>query len=222
MNKVTKGSEYMKIIDLTHSISPNMPVYPGTEPPIFLQGCSIDEIGFLEKKITLYSHTGTHIDAPAHLIKGSKTLDQLQIEHFHGKALVLNFANSKCRTIDIKELEPHQKSIIQVEFILMHTAWSQFWGTDKYFSDYPVLSLEAADWLSGFDLKGIGFDTISADKTDSQDFPVHKAFLQKDTIIIENMTNLGELPCNQFIFSCFPLSFENADGSPVRAVAFIE
>ena len=212
----------MKIIDLTHSISPNMPVYPGTEPPIFLQGRSIDEIGFLEKKITLYSHTGTHIDAPAHLIKGSKTLDQLTIEHFHGKALLLRLDNLRSQTIGIQELEPHQQTLIQVEFVLIHTAWSQFWGTDKYFSDYPVLSLEAADWLSGFDLKGIGFDTISADKTNSQDFPVHKAFLQKDTIIIENMTNLREIPCDQFVFSCFPLSFEDADGSPVRAVAFVE
>lgn len=212
----------MKIIDLTHSISPNMPVYPGTEPPIFLQGCAIDETGFLEKKITLYSHTGTHIDAPAHLIKGSKTLDQLPIEHFHGKAFLLRLDNLRSQTISIQELEPYQQTFIQVGFVLIYTAWSQFWGTDKYFSDYPVLSLEAADWLSGFDLKGIGFDTISADKADSQDFPVHKAFLQHDTIIIENMTNLGEIPCNQFIFSCFPLSFEAADGSPVRAVAFIK
>lgn len=199
-----------------------MPVYPGTEPPIFIQGCSIDEIGFSEKKITLYSHTGSHIDAPAHLIKGAKTLDQYPIEHFHGKALLLRFDNLRSKTIGIQELEPHQQTLIQVEFVLIHTAWSQFWGTDKYFSDYPVLSLEAADWLSGFDLKGVGFDTISADKADSQDFPVHKAFLQNDTIIIENMTNLGKLPCDQFIFSCFPLSFEDADGSPIRAVAFIE
>ena len=86
MNNIIKDNQYMKIIDLTHSISPRMPVYPGTEPPIFIQGCSIDEIGFLEKKITLYSHTGTHIDAPAHLIKGSKTLDQLPVEHFQGRA----------------------------------------------------------------------------------------------------------------------------------------
>ena len=53
----------MRIIDLTHPISEDMPVYPGTEPPIFETGCSIEEAGFLEKKITLYSHTGTHIDA---------------------------------------------------------------------------------------------------------------------------------------------------------------
>ena len=64
------------------------------------QGCSIDDI--LEKKIPLYSHTGTHVDAPAHLIKGAKTLDQLSIEHFYGKAYVLDSTNLECRTIDMK------------------------------------------------------------------------------------------------------------------------
>lgn len=162
------------------------------------------------------------MDAPAHLIKGSKTLDLLPIEHFYGKAFLLNFANIKSQTIGIKELEAQQDTIKQVDFLLIHTGWSQYWGTEKYFSDYPVLSLDAADWLSRFGLRGFGLDTISADEADTQYFPVHKAFLRNDTIIIKNLTNLEKLPCNQFIFSCFPLSFEDADGSPVRAVAFIQ
>jgi kynurenine formamidase len=212
----------MKLIDLTHSISPKMPVYPGTEPPLFTTGCSIDDNGFLEKKITLYSHTGTHIDAPAHLIKGSNTLNMLSIKHFYGEAFLLNLADIKNRTIGIKELEPHRETIRQADFLLIYTGWSLYWGNEKYFSDYHVLSSEAADWLSRFGLKGVGFDTISADKADTRDFPVHKAFLQKDTIIVENLTNLEKLPRDHFIFSCFPLKFEDADGSPVRAVAIIE
>jgi len=212
----------MKLIDLSHLISPEMPVYPGTEPPVIVTGCSIDEIGFLEKKITFYSHTGTHIDAPAHLIKGSKTLDLLPIEHFFGKALLLNFDNTENATIGVKELELHQEAIQKAHFLLIHTGWSQYWGAEQYFSDYPVLSLEAANWLSSFGLKGFGLDTISADKADTQDYPVHKTLLQNNTIIIENLNNLQVLPCKQFNFSCLPLSIEDADGSPVRAVALIQ
>lgn len=212
----------MRLIDLTHPISPNMPVYPGTKPPIFITRGSIDDVGFLEKQITLCSHTGTHMDAPAHLIKGSKTLDLLPIEHFYGKAFLLDTTNIKNKTIGIKELDPHQDTIKQVEFLLIYTGWSQYWGTEKYFSDYPVLSSETVDWLSRFDLKGFGLDTISADRADTQDFYVHKALLQNNTIIIENLTNLEKVPCKQFIFICFPLGFEKADGSPVRAVALIE
>lgn len=212
----------MKLVDLTHPIAPNMPVYPGTEPPVFTTGCSIDEVGFLEKKITLYSHTGTHIDAPAHLIRGHNTLDMLSIEHFYGPALMLNFDNFIAQAIGIKELEPFQDKIEKVDFLLLRTGWSQYWGSEKYFTNYPVLSLEAANWLSSFGLKGFGLDTISADTADTENYPVHKALLQKNTLIIENLTNLMDLPCHQFNFSCFPLSFEDADGSPVRAVASIQ
>ncbi len=210
----------MGIFDLSHTVSPNMPVYPGTEQPIFITGCSIDEIGFLEKKITMYSHTGTHVDAPAHLIKGAKTLDMLAIEHFHGSALLLNFENYNSKTIDVSSLESYRKEIEKIDFLLIHTGWSKYWGDEKYFSDYAVLSLEAANWLSEFQLKGLGLDTISADSSENDEYPVHKILLNKDTIIIENLTNLLSLPGPTFNFSCFPIKFKDADGSPVRAVAY--
>lgn len=213
--------KHMKLIDLTHPIAPNMPVYPGTEPPVFITGCSLEEAGFLEKKITFYSHTGTHIDAPAHLLKGHNTLDMLALDHFFGSALLLNFCNLTSKTIGVQELDPHQDTIRQVQFLLLHTGWSRYWGSEKYFIDYPVLSLEAANWLSRFDIKGFGLDTISADGADTKEYPVHKTLLQHNIIIIENLTNLATLPGNQFEFSCFPLSFADADGSPVRAVAYI-
>lgn len=211
----------MRIVDLSHTVSPNMPVYPGTEQPIFITGCSIEEIGFLEKKVTMYSHTGTHVDAPAHLIKDADTLDLLAIEHFHGSALMLNFENDKSKTIDVSSLEPYEKEIEIIDFLLIHTGWSKHWGTEKYFSDYTVLTLEAANWLSEFQLKGFGLDTISADISETDDYPIHKILLKKNTIIIENLINLLSLPSSTFTFSCFPIKFEDADGSPVRAVAYV-
>ena len=211
----------MRIVDLTHTVSPNMPVYPGTEQPVFITGCSIEGTGFLEKKITMYSHTGTHVDAPAHLIKGADTLDLLPIEHFHGSALLLNFENDKSKTIDVSSLEPYRNEIESIDFLLIHTGWSKHWGTEKYFSDYTVLSLEAAHWLSEFQLKGLGLDTISADISETDDYPIHKILLKKNILIIENLINLLSLPRSIFTFSCFPIKFQNADGSPVRAVAYV-
>jgi kynurenine formamidase len=83
----------MKITDLTHVISPNMPVFPGTEPPVFAKGNTLKEHGFREAKITMYSHTGTHIDAPAHLLQDGASLDSLDINHFIGPAAILDFSN---------------------------------------------------------------------------------------------------------------------------------
>jgi kynurenine formamidase len=210
----------MKILDLTHPINPHMPVYPGTEQPIITTGCSIDEVGFLEKKITFFSHTGTHIDSPAHLIKGHSTLDMFPIDHFYGPGLLLNFTNFS-GSIGVEKLEPYRDQIAKVDFLLLYTGWSKYWGSEKYFSGYPVLSIEAAEWLSDFNLKGFGIDTLSADTAETEDYPVHKFLLQKNIIIIENLAHIEELDGSQFDFSCFPLSFEDADGSPVRAVAYI-
>ena len=210
-----------KIIDLTHPISEGMPVYPGTEPPVLKTECTIEDIGFLEKKITLFSHTGTHMDAPAHLIKNAKTLDKLPTSQFYGRALLLDLTNINGSIIELKDIESYKDEIKNVEFVVLFTGWSTYWGSNKYFESYPVLSFEAAGWLSEFGLKGIGLDTISADNIDTVEYEVHKSFLEKNTVIIENLTNLSKLSGNNFIFSCFPMSFKDADGSPIRAVGIV-
>ncbi len=212
----------MNTVDLSHTLSADMPVYPGTEQPKFYTGCSLEEDGFLEQKITMYSHTGTHVDAPAHLLKNGKTLGQLGIDHFYGPALLLNFDSSNGKTIELSSLLAHEKEIKNTDFLLIHTGWSTHWGTEKYFSDYSTLSVEAAQWLSGLQLKGIGLDTISADVADTVNFTVHKILLGKDIVIVENLTNLLLLPDTNITFSCFPLKLKHADGSPVRAVAMFE
>ena len=80
----------MRIIDLTQLISPDMPVYPGTEPPRLDPANTYEANGFRETLLTLFSHTGTHMDAPAHLFPGRTTLDAFPASQFVGKALVLD------------------------------------------------------------------------------------------------------------------------------------
>lgn len=217
----TNWTTRMKPIDLSHPISQEMPVYPGTEPPVIITGCTVAEDGFLEKKITLYSHTGTHVDAPAHLILNGKTLDAFPVDRFFGSALVLDASETDCGIIGAETLEPLLEDIARVDFALIRTGWSRYWGRDRYFSEYPILSIEAAETLAGLGLNGVGFDTISPDPVESTDLPIHRVLMAADMIIIENLTGLEVLPGGPISFSCFPLAFVNADGSPVRAVAYI-
>ncbi len=209
----------MKIIDLTHTLSPDMPVYPGTAPPLFKPGCTIEADGFAEKEITFYSHTGTHIDAPAHLLPGAPTLDQLPIDHFWGDALLLKVDQP---LIEVQFLQAHEEMINQVDFLILETGWSRYWGTDRYFGDFPVLTPEAARWLTGRGLKGVGVDAISVDPMDTRDYAVHKALLGDNLVLVENLTNLAALTKATFRFSCLPLKIEQADGSPVRAVGYCD
>jgi len=84
----------MKVIDLTHTIRGGMPVYPGTEPPALTPASTCEKDGFCETALSMYSHTGTHADAPAHLFADRATLDALPADSFIGRALVID-----CREI---------------------------------------------------------------------------------------------------------------------------
>ena len=218
----TDWMKKMKLIDLTHPISEDMPVYPGTEPPVVVAGCTVAEHGFYERKISMYTHTGTHVDPPAHLLEDGKTLDDFSVDHFFGPAAVIDVSGTENRTIEVAELEPHLERIEGIDFLLIRTGWSRYWGTDRYFSGFPVLSLEAAGMVAELGLKGIGFDTISPDPVESKSLPVHRVLMAAELILIENLTHLEQLPEGPFHLSCFPLAFVDADGSPVRAVALVD
>jgi len=209
----------MTIIDLTHAIRAGMPAYPGTEPPQFLEACTIAQDGFAEKRITLFSHTGTHMDAPAHIIQGGATLDQLPIERFCGKACVVDVPPLSRRTITMAMVKPLKNLLAEVDFVLFRSGWSDLWQDERYFKGYPVLTPKAAEWISGFGLKGLGVDMISVDREGSTLFPIHRILLGRNILIIENLTHLDALPRGIFTFWCLPIKIKDGDGAPVRAVA---
>jgi kynurenine formamidase len=207
----------MKLYDLSHLLNNETPVFPGMSKPEFKPAGKLETDGYRETRFEMDSHTGTHIDAPAHMLENGKTLDQLQLEAFSGKALIISVpGNSKSIGEDL--LVQFEEKLKKAEFVLFKTGWSKFWGTSQYFKDFPTLSADAVKWLLTFSLKGIGFDVISADPTDSTTYPNHFRILGKGLIIIENLRFPEELIETEGEFFCFPLHFENADGSPVRAV----
>lgn len=209
----------MKITDLTHIIDSDMPVFPGTEPPILNKANTLEEDGFQEAKITMYSHTGTHIDAPAHMLSNAPYLDNLEIDHFIGNAAILDFSDEKIKLIDLDSIKPYEEKIRNVEFVIIKTGWSKYWGKNEYYKDFPSLTEEAARWLATLNLKGIGIDAISIDDISSSTFNIHKILMPRNILIIENLTNLDSIKNEYFILSILPLKNKDADGSPVRAVS---
>lgn len=211
----------MKIIDLSHPIHPNIPVYPGTEQPVITQANTIERDGFAEIRVDMYSHTATHIDAPCHILKGAKSLDHFPASHFIGRAVLVDATNHSSAEIGTDLLEPYTAQLENAAFVLLHTGWSSHWGQDSYFRDFPHLSSQAAEWLTRFPLQGVGIDTISIDRIDRADLPAHHILLDQEIIIIENLAKLHAITDRNFTFSCLPLPIRAADGSPVRAVAII-
>jgi kynurenine formamidase len=213
-----KESFALKAIDLTQTICPSMPVYPGTEPPRIQEATTIAKEGFAEKLLTFYSHTGTHMDAPAHLLPTRATLDTFEVSHFIGPATVGDFRNVSSATIGLKDLRSLEKDLEKGGFLVLHTGWSRFWGEENYFGSYPVLTQEACQWLTRFPLQGIAVDMISVDSMDSFELENHRILLGAGMVIVENLTNLEALPEKNVLLCCLPLKIEKSDGAPVRAV----
>lgn len=211
----------MRVVDLTHCIEEGMPVFPGTEPPRLTPANTLEKDGFRETLLSLYSHTGTHMDAPAHMLGEGATLDVLAADRFLGPALVVDVSDLRGASVTAERLATHREALGRAEYLLLRTRWDRFWGQEAYFGPFPCLTREAAAWLGAFPLKGVGADAISFDPMDSPDFPVHRTLLGRGVVLVENLTGLDGLPEEEFLFGAFPLRYALADGAPVRAVGML-
>ena len=211
----------MNVLDLTYMISPAMPVYPGTEGPKLSPANTYEKDGFKETLLSMYSHTGTHMDAPAHLFADRSTLDILPAAQFVGKATVIDCTDlGEGGKITMEHVRKNPWAQ-QADYLLFRTGWGKHWGKPEYFGDYPCVTPEVVDFMIATNKKGVGLDTISLDPIAS--LTLHRQLLATDkTVIIENLNNLDKAPEGLFTFCALPLRYENADGSPIRAVAILE
>lgn len=214
----------MRVIDLTHTIKEDMPVYPGTGTPKFIPANSYEKDGFKETLLQMYTHTGTHMDPPAHLFAGRTTLDKFPAEQFIGKALVIDCRDlEEGQSISMDYINQSREKAEAADFLLFNLGWDKRWGTDSYFGDYPCIDDAVLEFIMAGTYKGIGFDVIGLDPIADENLTRHKKlFAECDIVNIENLKNLDQCGEDLFWFSCFPLKLDNCDGSPIRAVAWFE
>ncbi|PLX13028.1 MAG: hydrolase [Marinilabiliales bacterium] len=205
------------IVDLTHTLKNNMTFYPGSGEPVFNNIRSIETDGYNQIELKINTHTGTHIDAPVHIVPCTKSLDEFDLDKFIGPACVIDCSQVKEISVDL--LKENESRIKNVDFILFYAGMQENWNSDQYFNEYPTLTEEAAKWLTDFNLKAVGFDYISVDKMDDFSLINHNILLKNEILIIENMTKLDQLISKDFELNCIPLKIENSDGAPVRVFA---
>ncbi|MPM73645.1 Kynurenine formamidase [bioreactor metagenome] len=124
--------------------------------------------------------------------------------------------------IDEDFITKYEEELTQVDFLLFYSGWASKWGKEDYYKDFPVLTHEATIWLTQHRLKGVGYDSISADPVSAPDLTNHKLFLGSNMIIIENLCNLDKLIGKCFTLICLPLKIKDSDGSPARALAMVK
>lgn len=206
----------MTVIDLSHPLSPDTPVWPGDPALNAAPYASMGSHGYAAQAWTLPGHAGTHLDAPAHVLAAGTDLASLPLSRCLGPGRVADVPGRG--GIGLQHLP---RDLAGVDFLLLRSGHDQHWGRPAYYTDFPRLTLEAAQFLAGSGLRGLGLDWPSLDGPDSAELPVHKILLGAGLVLVENLRGLERLPEN-FLFLALPLALAGGDGSPVRACALVE
>ena len=206
----------MKIVDLSLPIDDNM---PGVE---ISAARRLEADGWNATTLSLYSHCGTHMDAPRHFLPDGQTLDRQPLEVIVGPALVVNVAPaSPKQLIGIQDLEQVASQVTPGCRLLFRTDWHKRYGTPAYRNELPRISRELAHWLVERRVGLIGVEPPSvADVTNMQELTeVHQTLFRGDVVIVEGLAHLDQLQSVQVEFVALPLKIVGGDGSPVRAIA---
>jgi arylformamidase len=204
------------IHDVTVPINNTMPVWPGDPSVQLLRKSHLSRDKSHTVTLTaikMGSHTGTHIDAPCHMIEGGKCLEDFPLDTLIGKAAVVGIAGA--RSITRAELQPLKWD--GIERVLFKTENSNHWRDEKFYEQFVYLEPDAAEFLVDRGLRLVGIDYLSIDKFKSEKHPTHFVLLSRNIVILEGL-NLSSVPPGEYTMMALPLNLQDADGAPTRVV----
>ena len=208
-----------RIVDLTLKVNNSM-------SGVQITSCrQLAEEGWNATTLSLYSHSGTHMDAPRHFLPEGETIDQQDLSVCVGNAQVINLTPIIPRQlIQIEDLTKRASNIQPGSRLLLRTDWHKQYGTEDYRNALPRISVELAHWLVEKQVAMVGVEPPSvADVNNIAELTeVHEILLKGNVLIIEGLANLDQLQSEVVQFIALPLKIENGDGSPVRAIAIEE
>lgn len=213
-----------RIVDLSMPIDARTPFYPGDPQPRVCAATTIAREGVNVLRLDLGSHSGTHCDAPYHFLEDGLKLDELPLERFIGRGVVVDCTAVAPRTpIGWERLEPVAARLAEGTIVLLRTGWDDR-ATETTIFDHPFLDGAACRRLLALGVRTVGIDAINLDETptgalDRERFPCHDAISRAGGVIVENLIGLGAVDFADPWISVLPLNVPGADGAPTRAVA---
>lgn len=204
----------MRLIDLSHPLYSGGPCFPGDPELSITEWMKVEDDEFDVSSIAMGSHQGTHVDALSHALKEGLTLDRMPLEWFCGEASVVYLEKHEGEEIGPTDLLDRTFG----KRVLLDTGWGRRFGQPEFYESFPSLNLDACRLLVERGVKLLGLDM----PTPSREYvEAHHILLGAGIVIVESLANLDQLP-ERFTFAAFPLRFVGGDGSPVRAVAFVD
>ena len=215
----------MKVIDLTLTISEEIPTFPGSPQPNFINWETLEKDGYNLELLFLSSHTGTHIDAPYHFLKKGQKIHQIVTRRLVTEAILIKIgkgANQSITKTDIQKFEKKYGKIDDGSTVIFHTGWQKNLKKESYFLRNPGLAVSAAKYLASKKINLVGIDSPSIDLGKDSKFSVHHILSKSGILIVENLVNLEKINSEMFHLIVAPLKLKNATGSPVRAMALTD
>ena len=204
------------IIDLSPTVSPDLPVWPGDPAVRITRVASLDAgDGFNLSELALSAHTGTHVDAPAHYLPDGAGVDALPLDALAGPALVVETGDANGITADLLASLPIPAG---TERLLFRTRNSlrRLLASSEFHTDFVAVTSDGADWLVKRGVRLVGIDYFSIAPWDDL-VPTHQTLLRAGVVIVEGL-NLADVSPGTYEFVCLPLKLKDADGAPARAI----
>ncbi|MEN2981572.1 MAG: cyclase family protein [Thermus sp.] len=229
------GKAFRQAVDLTHELSPEIPLFPGAEPMRITTLVTVRKDGYYGNRLDLWEHSGTHMDAPAHFVEGGLTAEKLPLGSLIAPLAVVDIREKAARNPDaqvtVDDLLAYERRhgrLPRGAFVAMHSGWEARWRDPKAFLNqdaggtlhFPGFSPEAAEFLvREREIVGVGVDTLSLDFGPSKDFKAHLVFLGAGKYGLENLAGLAQVPPSGALLFVGAPKHRGASGGPVRAVA---
>ena len=206
----------MRTYDITLTISPHLPSWPG-DPGVELKRVEKIEDGSNANvsRVEMGVHTGTHVDAPFHFLQDGTTVDKLNLSLLTGRAYVLHLPDVEVITAAVLEeaqIPPRTRRV------LFKTRNSDLWVKEEpdFQTDFVGLSEDGAEYLVRRGVKLVGVDYLSVAPFKNSR-PTHEKLLEAGVVIVEGL-DLSEVSQGRYTIYCLPLKLANSDGAPARAI----
>lgn len=207
----------MPIFDISLTLSPTLPTWPG-DP-----GIELDLVESMDKgaganvtRMNMGVHTGTHVDAPHHFLNDGRTVEQLPLDVLTGPCYVIQLPDG-VEAITSEVLE-RTEITSGMKRLLFGTRNSHLWakGETKFQTDFVAITEDGAEWLVKRGVQLVGVDYLSVAPYE-EGAPTHEILLRAGVVVVEGL-NLAKVIRGFYDLYCLPLKIAGSDGSPARAI----
>ncbi len=233
----SKTITYTKVVDLSHVIDPNIPLWPSDPPVQFETVAELGKDGYYLRRFSIGEHSGTHINAPNSFHAGGAGIDTYPASSLVVPAVVIDIqeqaaanADYTLTKLDVLRWEKQHQRIPAGSVVLLYTGWQAKWQDPKAFFNqdaqgglhFPGFGGDTTRFLlEERRIAGVGIDTHGVDPGQEETFATNKQVLEKPRIVLENLTNLDQLPPTGTTLAIGILRLKNGSGTPVSVLAFV-